>query len=79
MIKPAVRKLMETHLDIARTTLSDEAAEVHLNIAMGFVEYASANGDITTSQFIRESQVLKSIRERRRITSISKGACHVCA
>lgn len=79
MIKPAVRKLMETHLDIARTTISDEAAEVHLNITLGFIEYASAAGDITTAQFTRESQVLKSIRERRRATNIANGAHHVCS
>jgi len=76
MMKETVRQLLETHLEMARTTESDDVAEVQLNIATGFLEYASANGDITTSQFIRESQTLKVIREHRRMTSISKGNRH---
>lgn len=76
MIKESVRQLLETHLEMARNTTSDIVAEVQLNIALGFIEYASTNGDITPAQFHAESQVLKMIRERRRLASIAKGAAH---
>lgn len=66
MIKPNVRALMETHLEMARDTESAEVAEVHLNIAQGFIEYAMENGDINAVQFGTELTVIKLVRQRRK-------------
>lgn len=76
MMKERVRQLLDTHLEMARTTASDVVAEVQLNIALGFIEYASVNGDITPAQMYDESQALKAIREKRRLASLAKGGAH---
>lgn len=76
MIKENVRKLMNTHLEMARNTPSEEVAEVQLNVVRGFIEYAVENGDITSREFADESNILKLIREQRRVASIAKGMHH---
>lgn len=76
MMNESARQLLETHLEMARTTENDTVAEVQLNIAAGMLAYASTNGDLAPREFFAESQTLKLIREQRRLASIAKGGAH---
>lgn len=65
MIPQPIRDLMDSHLQTARETESDTAAEANLSIFMGYIGYAVARGDITQAQHSSEFLAVRLVREQR--------------
>lgn len=65
MIPAEIRKLMDSHLQTARETESEAAAEANLSIFIGYIGYAVARGDITQAQHSNEFMAVRLVREQR--------------
>lgn len=65
MIPAEIRKLMDSHLQTARETESEAAADANLAIFIGYIGYAVARGDITQAQHANEFMTVRLVREQR--------------
>lgn len=64
-IPAEIRKIMNTHKHLARTTESESVAEANLSVLMGYLGYAVVSGAISACEHSEEWSSIRMIRDER--------------
>lgn len=64
-IPAEIRKIMNGHVHLARTTESESVAEANISVLMGYLGYAVVCGAITASEHSEEWSNIRMIRDER--------------
>ncbi len=65
MICTEARRMMDQHMQTARTTESEKVAETNISIVAGMIGYALVCGHINQTQHSAEWAMIRLIRDER--------------